>query len=42
MESLVSDLIAKCYYGRVPSGEPPVPTRTTSPAAARAPVRPVS
>jgi biopolymer transport protein ExbB len=41
MESLVSDLIAKCYYGRVPSGEPALPTRTTSPAAPRAPVRPV-
>ena len=38
MESLVSDLIAKCYYGRVPSGEPVAPTRTTSPAPARAPV----
>lgn len=38
MESLVSDLIAKCYYGRVPSGEPVLPPRTTSPAPARAPV----
>jgi biopolymer transport protein ExbB len=38
MESLVSDLIAKIYYGRVPSGEPILPPRTTSPAAARAPV----
>jgi biopolymer transport protein ExbB/TolQ len=38
MESLVSDLIAKCYYGRVPSGEPIVPPRTTSPAPARAPI----
>src|SRR5436305_7847194 len=38
MESLVSDLIAKCYYGRVPSGEPLSPTRTTTPAAVRAPV----
>jgi biopolymer transport protein ExbB len=37
MESLVSDLIAKCYYGRVPSGEAVAPTRTTSPAPARAP-----
>ena len=38
MESLVSDLIAKCYYGRVPSGEPVLPPRTTPPAPARAPV----
>ena len=38
MESLVSDLIAKIYYGRVPSGEPILPPRTTSPAPARAPV----
>ena len=38
MESLVSDLIAKCYYGRVPSGEPVLPPRTTAPAPARAPV----
>jgi biopolymer transport protein ExbB len=38
MESLVSDLIAKCYYGRVPSGEAVLPPRTTSPAPARAPV----
>ena len=38
MESLVSDLIAKCYYGRVPSGEPVLPPRTTVPAPARAPV----
>lgn len=38
MESLVSDLIAKCYYGRVPSGEAALPPRTTSPAPARAPV----
>ncbi|MCA1659891.1 MAG: MotA/TolQ/ExbB proton channel family protein [Verrucomicrobiaceae bacterium] len=38
MESLVSDLIAKCYYGRVPSGEPVIPPRTTSPTPARAPV----
>jgi biopolymer transport protein ExbB len=38
MESLVSDLIAKCYYGRVPSGEAVLPPRTTSPASARAPV----
>lgn len=38
MESLVSDLIAKCYYGRVPSGEAILPPRTTSPAPARAPV----
>lgn len=37
MESLVSDLIAKCYYGRVPSGEAVLPPRTTSPAPARAP-----
>ena len=38
MESLVSDLIAKCYYGRVPSGEAVLPPRATSPAPARAPV----
>jgi biopolymer transport protein ExbB len=38
MESLVSDLIAKCYYGRVPSGEALHSPRTTAPAAARAPV----
>ena len=37
MESLVSDLIAKCYYGRVPSGEAVLPPRTTSPAPARTP-----
>ncbi|MEY2499293.1 MAG: biopolymer transport protein ExbB, partial [Verrucomicrobiota bacterium] len=39
MESLVSDLIAKCYYGRVPSGEAmasrsTVPARTAIPPAA--------
>jgi biopolymer transport protein ExbB len=38
MESLVSDLIAKIYYGRVPSGEAILSPRTTSPASARAPV----
>ena len=38
MESLVSDLIAKIYYGRIPSGEAVLPPRTTSPAPARAPV----
>lgn len=38
MESLVSDLIAKCYYGRVPSGEAMATPRSTSPAPARAPV----
>lgn len=38
MESLVSDLIAKIYYGRVPSGEAVLPPRTTAPAPARAPV----
>jgi hypothetical protein len=38
MESLVSDLIAKCYYGRVPSGEAMPPSRSVSPAPARAPV----
>jgi biopolymer transport protein ExbB len=38
MESLVSDLIAKCYYGRVPSGEAMLPPKTTSPAPARAPI----
>lgn len=38
MESLVSDLIAKIYYGRVPSGEAILPPRTTSPTPARAPV----
>jgi hypothetical protein len=40
MESLVSDLIAKCYFGRVPSGEPVHSPRTTAPTA-RAPVGPV-
>lgn len=40
MESLVSDLIAKCYYGRVPSGEPVQSSRTTAPSA-RAPAGPV-
>jgi biopolymer transport protein ExbB len=34
MESLVSDLIAKCYYGRVPSGE-----AGSSPRAATTPAR---
>src|SRR6185503_15298995 len=38
MESLVSDLIAKIYYGRVPREEMPPPSRSTTPAAARAPV----
>ena len=38
MESLVSDLIAKCYYGRPQSGEPLPPSRMTAPAPARAPV----
>lgn len=40
MESLVSDLIAKCYYGRVASGDPNSP-RAVMPAAApaRAPAR---
>ena len=38
MESLVSDLIAKCYYGRPQSGEPLPPSRTTAPAPVRAPV----
>jgi len=37
MESLVSDLIAKCYYGRPHSGESLPPSRSTSPAPARAP-----
>jgi biopolymer transport protein ExbB len=37
MESLVSDLIAKCYYGRVASGDPNSP-RAVTPATARAPV----
>jgi biopolymer transport protein ExbB len=38
MESLVSDLIAKCYYGRVPSGEPSTASRSVvAPAPARAP-----
>jgi biopolymer transport protein ExbB len=40
MESLVSDLIAKCYYGRVSSGDPNSPRAVSpTPAAARAPVR---
>src|SRR6476620_9089945 len=35
MESLVSDLIAKCYYGRVPSGDSnPAPRAATAPARA--------
>jgi biopolymer transport protein ExbB len=38
MESLVSDLIAKCYYGRVPREDMPPPSRSTMPAPARAPV----
>jgi hypothetical protein len=37
MESLVSDLIAKCYYGRVPSGDPSTAARAVAPAPARAP-----
>jgi biopolymer transport protein ExbB len=38
MESLVSDLIAKCYYGRVPSGDPSTASRSAvAPAPARAP-----
>src|ERR1051325_6566880 len=37
MESLVSDLIAKCYYGRVQSGDPTSP-RATVPAPVRAPI----
>ena len=37
MESLVSDLIAKCYYGRVQSGDPTSP-RAMAPAPARAPI----
>ena len=37
MESLVSDLIAKCYYGRVSSGDPTSP-RAVTPAPMRAPV----
>src|ERR1700704_6620236 len=36
MESLVSDLIAKCYYGRVPSGEA-MASRSTVPARAAIP-----
>jgi biopolymer transport protein ExbB len=39
MESLVSDLIAKCYYGRPQSGDPLPPSRTTAPAAATAAAR---
>ena len=38
MESLVSDLIAKIYYGRVPREEMPPPSRSTAPSPARAPV----
>ncbi|HEX4640197.1 MAG TPA: MotA/TolQ/ExbB proton channel family protein [Chthoniobacterales bacterium] len=37
MESLVSDLIAKCYFGRISSGDPTSP-RAIAPAPARAPV----
>src|SRR5205085_10096360 len=32
MESLVADLIAKIYYGRVPREEMPPPSRSTAPA----------
>ena len=38
MESLVSDLIAKCYYGRIPSGEPSSVPRAAAAPPARAPV----
>jgi biopolymer transport protein ExbB len=39
METLVSDLIAKIYFGRVPREEmPPPASRATAPAPARAPV----
>jgi biopolymer transport protein ExbB len=38
MESLVSDLIAKCYFGRVQSGDPTSPPRTMAATPARAPV----
>jgi biopolymer transport protein ExbB/TolQ len=38
MESLVSDLIAKCYYGRVQSGDPTSPPRAVTPTPTRAPV----
>ena len=37
MESIVSDLIAKCYYGRVGRDENPMP-RSTVPSSARAPI----
>ena len=37
MESIVSDLIAKCYFGRVGREEAPLP-RSTVPATARAPL----
>ena len=37
MESIVSDLIAKCYYGRVGREDTAMP-RSTQPAAARAPL----
>lgn len=37
MESIVSDLIAKCYFGRATRDEMPVP-RSTVPATARAPI----
>lgn len=37
MESIVSDLIAKCYFGRVGSDENPRP-RSTVPTAPRAPL----
>jgi biopolymer transport protein ExbB len=40
MESLVSDLIAKCYFGRVPSGDPNAAARAKAPAPARAPQAP--
>jgi len=39
MESLVSDLIAKCYFGRVPSGDPTA-TRAMAQGPARTPHAP--
>lgn len=38
IESLVTELLSKCYYGRVAGEMPPAAARGTTPAPARAPV----
>lgn len=38
IESLVTELLSKCYYGRVAGEIPPAAARGTTPAPARAPV----